>query len=237
MEENKEQAKKKIVSAQIGGCSPEYIAGRCDDTEFCFCKDGKWRRTNLSIAQTIDSTLISFSKLCVCTGSAFLSCPNKYYSSKLLNMSDSQSTLSDQTCTNSTANAVPAVTTNTEKSTDSTTTTETADQNCCCSAEFQAKVDYWKNETNQLLHRLNLDSSILEIRNELTMEKKNLSSIKRLRTCAPDQRDSAVVAGYIGAIIIIFVISVVIIIDLPILFSDIHKIIIHSCWDTANVEN
>ncbi|XP_062612633.1 uncharacterized protein LOC134274367 [Saccostrea cucullata] len=198
------------------GCSVGDIAGRCDDTEFCFCKNGEWRKTNLSIAKTIEPTLTSFSKLCTCT--------------EFVAMDPSHSTFSGDACKSSsqgttTASTEPAATTNTEKYTISTMNqpSDTTDQNCCCSADFQAKVEFWKNETNQLLHRLNLENSIKEIQTELSLEKKNLSSIVRSRTCAPDQRESAVVAGYIGAIVIIFVISVIIIMDLPVLFLDIQN--------------
>lgn len=84
---------------------------------------------------------------------------------------------------------------------------------CCCSEDFQAKIQYWLNASNQRIHLKNLPSSLIAIKNELTVEKKNLSAIKNLRTCAPDQRPSAAVAGYLGAFIISLVLSLIILMD------------------------
>ena len=106
---------------------------------------------------------------------------------------------------------------------------------CCCSEDFQAKIQYWLNASNQRIHLKNLPSSLIAIKNELTVEKKNLSAIKNLRTCAPDQRPSAAVAGYLGAFIISLVLSLIILMDCSKLMTNLRFCQLSSKWDLFNL--
>ena len=106
---------------------------------------------------------------------------------------------------------------------------------CCCSEDFQAKIQYWLNASNQRIQLKNLPSSLIAIKNELTVEKKNLSAIKNLRTCAPDQRPSAAVAGYLGAFIISLVLSLIILMDCSKLMTNLRFCQLSSKWDLFNL--
>lgn len=55
------------------------------------------------------------------------------------------------------------------------------------------------------------------------LETKNLSASKSLRICAPDQRYSAAVAGYVGAFVIGLVLSVIILMDCSTFITSLHR--------------
>ncbi|XP_078311952.1 uncharacterized protein LOC111102108 isoform X2 [Crassostrea virginica] len=267
-----------FVYVHVHGCDEGTVKGKCDALDFCFCKNGTWMRTTFEVAQTIESTIRSFSDLCnQCTGSTISSCSNDYYTKKFGLLLVTQIEEAGKNCTftvgsnlqetttiwtdissstaappnpertigtnisyttesiTNTADEVgsnlqetttiwtdissstaappnPERTTGTNISYTTESITNTAGQ-CCCSEDFQAKIQYWLNASNQRIHLKNLPSSLIAIKNELTVEKKNLSAIKNLRTCAPDQRPSAAVAGYLGAFIISLVLSLIILMD------------------------
>lgn len=80
---------------------------------------------------------------------------------------------------------------------------------CDCDCDYDAKIDYWSNLTNQVAQYNELSATLAEIKRQLAVETRNLSSFLNSK-----RRESAVFTGIIGASCIVFVSSALILIDL-----------------------
>ncbi|XP_076446365.1 uncharacterized protein LOC143283870 [Babylonia areolata] len=69
-----------------------------------------------------------------------------------------------------------------------------------------------------------LASILSSIRKELTLDKQNLSSTRRKKTSASDDRPSAIAAGYVGIAIIVGTVLAIVILDSGALYRDIKKL-------------
>ncbi|XP_062619012.1 uncharacterized protein LOC134280581 [Saccostrea cucullata] len=98
-------------------------------------------------------------------------------------------------------------------------------ESCLCSCDYFDKVKFWSNENNLLKQFKDLEIKLTEIRNQLVVNVRNLSSNVRLRVSAPDERKSSAVMGTLGIIIMSFVFGVIIISDFPIFFQHIRTIL------------
>lgn len=85
---------------------------------------------------------------------------------------------------------------------------------CDCDCDYDAKIDYWSNITNQVAQYNELSATLAEIKRQLAVETRNLSSFLNSKRSATDNRESAVFTGIVGALFIVFVSSALILIDL-----------------------
>lgn len=101
---------------------------------------------------------------------------------------------------------------------------------CDCDCDFDAKIDYWSNLTNQVAQYNELSATLAEIKKQLAVETRNLSSFLNSKRSATDNRESAVFTGIVGASFIVFASSALILVDLSrlIIYSQRKK------WWTCN---
>lgn len=85
---------------------------------------------------------------------------------------------------------------------------------CDCDCDFDAKIDYWNNITNQVAQYNELSATLAEIKKQLAVETRNLSSFLNSKRSATDNRESAVLTGIVGASFIVFASSALILVDL-----------------------
>lgn len=85
---------------------------------------------------------------------------------------------------------------------------------CDCDCDFDAKIDYWSNLTNQVAQYNELSATLAEIKKQLAVETRNLSSFLNSKRSATDNRESAVFTGIVGASFIVFASSALILVDL-----------------------
>ncbi|XP_052713543.1 poly(A) polymerase-like isoform X1 [Crassostrea angulata] len=90
---------------------------------------------------------------------------------------------------------------------------------CPCQCEYFDKIVYWAQENNQLKQYEELTKKLAEIKDILKMETKNLSSFVNKKISAADDRPSAVATGYLGAVIIIIVLTGIVLLDLPVIIQ------------------
>lgn len=70
-----------------------------------------------------------------------------------------------------------------------------------------------------------LVSKLNQLKNELTINVSELTSSKIKKTCAPDDRVSASVTGYVGLVFMVVVLGAVVILDMPTLILQLRGLL------------
>ena len=94
---------------------------------------------------------------------------------------------------------------------------------CDCTCDYFDKIDYWSNFTNHVAQYQELSKTLAEIRQQLAVETRNLSSFLNSKRSATDNRQSAAVTGILGASCIILISSAFILMDISRLFMHDRK--------------
>ena len=89
---------------------------------------------------------------------------------------------------------------------------------CDCTCDYFDKIGYWSNFTNHVAQYQELSKTLAEIRQQLAVETRNLSSFLNSKRSATDSRQSAAVTGILGASCIILISSAFILMDISRLF-------------------
>ncbi|XP_061170720.1 uncharacterized protein LOC133180167 [Saccostrea echinata] len=88
---------------------------------------------------------------------------------------------------------------------------------CPCSCDYMDKIEYWRNETNQMRQYHELSQRLAQLKRLLSVNTKNLSSTVNKKISADDERPSASVTGYVGAAFIALVLGGIVLADVPVL--------------------
>nr|XP_022311299.1 fibropellin-1-like [Crassostrea virginica] len=83
---------------------------------------------------------------------------------------------------------------------------------------FASRIEYWNNPENQQRQLETLNSTLTQLKNNLTIDKTQISSSRIKRISAPDPRQSAAITGYMGAGILSFVFGLLLCLDLTMCF-------------------
>ncbi|XP_078312932.1 uncharacterized protein LOC111099555 isoform X2 [Crassostrea virginica] len=111
-------------------------------------------------------------------------------------------------------------------STDTLTSTSSqrAVSMCPCDCEYLDKIDYWSDEANQLKQYNELSQKLAELKRLLNVETKNLSSFINKKISAADERPSAIVTGYLGALVLGLVFGFIFLLDFPVIIHQIKDL-------------
>lgn len=102
----------------------------------------------------------------------------------------------------------------------------TADvQMCPCPCELEDQITFWENSSTRGDVEKMLVSKLNQLKNELTINVSELTSSKIKKTCAPDDRVSASVTGYVGLVFMVVVLGAVVILDMPTLILQLRGLI------------
>ena len=83
---------------------------------------------------------------------------------------------------------------------------------------FASRIEYWNNPENQQRQLETLNSTLKQLKNNLTIDKTDITSSRIKRISAPDPRQSAAITGYLGAGILSFVFGLLLCLDLTMCF-------------------
>ncbi|XP_052706550.1 uncharacterized protein LOC128182001 [Crassostrea angulata] len=191
-------------------CIAGLIKGLCDCNKYDMCVDGHW------VEQTVQNKYADI-------------CENCTEENTRNGCSASQS---EVVC--ATSNSIQNHTSpNSEESTGSTTfasisedTTATTDvQMCPCPCELEDQIAFWENSSTRGDVEKMLVSKLNQLKNELTINVSELTASKIKKTCAPDDRVSASVTGYVGLVFMVVVLGAVVILDMPTLILQLRGLL------------
>ena len=95
---------------------------------------------------------------------------------------------------------------------------------CPCECEYLDKIEYWSDEANQLKQYNELSQKLAELKRLLNVETKNLSSFINKKISAADERPSAIVTGYLGALVLGLVFGLIFLLDFPVIIHQIKDL-------------
>ncbi|XP_062619014.1 uncharacterized protein LOC134280582 [Saccostrea cucullata] len=190
------------------------------------------------------STVNSFYNVCTCiSGSPIQKCINPHVHQKVVSLLSSGGKMAlsdDQSCTalvaedpttslSPTSESATTSTTVTTNAIPSSTVTSVEDQTptamCPCSCDYMDKIVYWRNETNQLRQYFELSERLAQHKRLLSVNTKNLSSTMNKKISADDERPTASVTGYVGAVFIALFLVGMALADAPVLIRQTSKLL------------
>nr|XP_034329943.1 uncharacterized protein LOC105335995 isoform X1 [Crassostrea gigas] len=215
-------------------CIAGLIKGLCDCNKYDMCVDGHW------VEQTVQNKYADICENCTeentrngCSASqseVVCATSNSIQNHTSPNSEDSTrsttfASISEETTDHTSPNSEDSTGSTTFASISEETTATTDVQMCPCPCELEDQIAFWENSSTRGDVEKMLVSKLNQLKNELTINVSELTSSKIKKTCAPDDRVSASVTGYVGLVFMVVVLGAVVILDMPTLILQLRGLL------------